>query len=248
MAARARATARLARARRWAVVGALLALAERPGLAPVAAVALAAEPGAAVALAERPGPTPPARHATPAAPTRPAGSTRARPRFDTRPPPSVDGAPDRAPPANPGAGCTPGGTGLDTSTAGVVLDRRTCLAWQQQDPTRDVSACPLMIRDHPSKLCYDEAVEDCQALRLDGKSDWRLPTVAELQGLVVAGNSPTIDRAAFPEAVLSLYWSSQTSAGKVTCVDFSNRGNVNPNIGPDGPQAFRCVRGPVAAP
>jgi Protein of unknown function (DUF1566) len=172
------------------------------------------------------------------------------PASDTRPPAAIDSGPFRpdAPPANPGAGCAPGGAGLDTSTPGLVLDRQTCLVWQREDPERNVSACPLMIRDHPSKLCYDEAIKSCQALRLDGKSDWRLPTVAELQSLVVPASNPTIDRTAFPEAVLSLYWSSQAAAGKVTCVDFSNRGNVNPNIGPDGPQAFRCVRGPVAAP
>ena len=81
-----------------------------------------------------------------------------------------------------------------------------------------------MIRDNPSKLCFDEAVESCQALRLDGKSDWRLPTLAELTGLVVLTSSPTIDTTAFPEAVLSLYWTSQASGGKVTCVDFSNAG------------------------
>jgi hypothetical protein len=163
-------------------------------------------------------------------------------------PPSDSAPPPPAPPGNPGGACTPGGSGLDTSTAGLVLDRKTCLVWQRGDPTRDVSACPLMIRDHPSKLCFDEAVKACQALRLDGKSDWRLPTQVELSTLVVAGNSPAFDPAAFPEAVVSLYWTSQVASGKVTCVDFSNRGMVNPNIGPDGPQAFRCVRGPATAP
>ncbi len=167
------------------------------------------------------------------------------PRADTGPP-APDGPPG-APPSPPGGPCTPGGTGLDTTTPGLVLDRKTCLIWQRQDPPRDVSACPLMIRDNPSKLCFDEAVKSCTALRLDSKSDWRLPTQTELSTLVVANNSPAVDPAAFPEAVVSLYWTSQTASGKVTCVDFSNRGMVNPNIGPDGPQAFRCVRGPATA-
>jgi hypothetical protein len=131
--------------------------------------------------------------------------------------------------------------------AGVVIDRKTCLAWQRQDPERDVSACPLMIRNHPSKLCFDQAAMSCQALRLDGKSDWRLPSVPELMSLVDPTMSPTIDKAAFPQAVLDLYWTSQAAVGKVACIDFSNRGTVNPNIGPDGPQAFRCVRGPLPA-
>jgi hypothetical protein len=200
--------------------------------------------------------SPPPRDARRAAADAAGGADAAAPPIDRRPPADAQpsGASDApaptpdAPPANPGSGCTPGGSGLDTSTPGVVLDRKTCLAWQRQDPERDVSRCPLMARFFASALCYDEAIKDCQALRLDGKSDWRLPTVAELSSLVVTTMSPAIDRAAFPEAVLSLYWSSQASGGKVTCVDFSNRGNVNPNIGPDGPQAFRCVRGPLAAP
>jgi hypothetical protein len=175
----------------------------------------------------------------------------APPAIDTRPVSRDAGRdsapPSQPPPGDPGPGCTPGGAGFDTSIAGVVIDRKTCLAWQRQDPERDVSACPLMIRNHPSKLCFDQAVRSCQALRLDGKSDWRLPTVPELMSLVVPTMSPTLDRAAFPDAVLDLYWTSQAAAGKVSCIDFSNRGTVNPNIGPDGPQAFRCVRGPLPA-
>jgi hypothetical protein len=175
----------------------------------------------------------------------------APPAVDTRPVSRDAGRdsppPSQPPPGDPGPGCTLGGAGFDTSIAGVVIDRKTCLAWQRQDPERDVSACPLMIRNHPSKLCFDQAVRSCQALRLDGKSDWRLPTVPELMSLVVPTMSPTLDRAAFPDAVLDLYWTSQAAAGKVSCIDFSNRGTVNPNIGPDGPQAFRCVRGPLPA-
>lgn len=32
---------------------------------------------------------------------------------------------------------------------------------------------------------------------------------------------------------------------KIACLDFSNAGMLNEQIGPDGPQALRCVRGPV---
>jgi hypothetical protein len=142
--------------------------------------------------------------------------------------------------------CAAGGSGFDTAVAGIALDRKTCLAWERQDPVRDVSGCPLKIRDSESKLCFSEATKYCAALRLDGKADWRLPTVKELQGIVVSGNAPALDKATFPQAILSIYWSAEQSASKVIGVDFSNAGMVNPNIGPDGPQGLRCVRGPVS--
>lgn len=133
---------------------------------------------------------------------------------------------------------------LGADQAEVALDGRTCLAWERGDPDRDVSACPLQIRDNASKLCWDEAVKFCTALRLDGKSDWRLPTIAELQTLVVPDSSPAFDLTVFPGAIKSIYWSSEKLGEKIVAIDFSNKGMLNNHIGPDGPQAFRCVRGP----
>jgi hypothetical protein len=145
------------------------------------------------------------------------------------------------PPAAGGA-CKPGGAGFDTGTTGVALDRKTCLAWERGDPERDVSACPLSIRDNKSKLCWDAAIKYCAALRLDNRSDWRLPTIAELQTIVVPDNYPTTDLTVFPQAVVSIYWSSEKKGEKIVAIDFSNHGMVNDHIGPDGPQAMRCVR------
>jgi hypothetical protein len=159
----------------------------------------------------------------------------------------VSPAPDAATPARDAAVAPPpvdtsGCLGADQPE--VALDERTCLAWERGDPDRDVSACPLQIRDNGSKLCWDEAVKFCTALRLDGKSDWRLPTIAELQTLVVQGSSPAFDLAVFPGAIKSIYWSSEKLGEKIVAIDFSNKGMLNNHIGPDGPQAFRCVRGP----
>jgi hypothetical protein len=155
---------------------------------------------------------------------------------------------DAAAPSDAGGGggpCAAGGAGFAT-TPGTAVDRRTCLAWERQDPERDVSGCPLSIRDSNSKLCFDEATKYCAALRLDGQADWRLPAVAELQTIVVPTSAPAVDRAVFPQAVLSIYWTSERKGEKVVGLDFSNAGMVNDHIGPDGPQALRCVRGPVA--
>jgi hypothetical protein len=126
----------------------------------------------------------------------------------------------------------------------VVLDRKTCLTWERRDPERDVSGCAIQARTHPSKLCWDQAMAYCRALRLDGRTDWRLPTETELSSLVIPANNPALDNLVFPEAVLSFYWTDHLQGAKVTCVDFSNRGTVTNIADPAGPQAFRCVRGP----
>jgi hypothetical protein len=167
-------------------------------------------------------------------------------RPDAAVPPRDAGAPP-PPSGPPPSNCSLGGSGWDTSSADIAVDRASCLAWERRDPARDVSACPLQIRDNDSKLCWDEAVKYCATLRLDGKSDWRLPRLPELMTLVVPTNSPAFDKTVFLAPVLSIYWSVQKLGEKIVAVDFSNRGMVNDHIGPDGPQAFRCVRGPLPA-
>ncbi len=49
-------------------------------------------------------------------------------------------------------------------------------------------------------------------MRLGGYSDWRLPTIQELVGLVKAGaKNPSINTVYFPNTVPAWYWSSSTS-------------------------------------
>jgi hypothetical protein len=83
-----------------------------------------------------------------------------------------------------GDGCVPGGSGFDASVADVVVDRSTCLVWERKDPPRDMAACELKRADVPSSLCFTAAQAYCEALRLDGQSDWRLPSVSDLQSLI----------------------------------------------------------------
>ena len=129
------------------------------------------------------------------------------------------------------------------SAPGIALDRKTCLSWERDDPKRDPALCLIKVPE-PSALCWEEATKFCAALRLGGRSDWRLPTIAELSTIVDKANMPTADKTIFPQVAASLYWSSEKRGEKIVCIDFAAGGTVNDHIGPDGPQAFRCVSGP----
>jgi hypothetical protein len=63
-----------------------------------------------------------------------------------------------------------------------------------------------------------------------------------LSAIVKKGVQPSVDAALFPNTDLSMYWTSMTTGEKVTALDFYNDGFQNDHIGPDGAQAYRCVR------
>lgn len=105
---------------------------------------------------------------------------------------------------------------------GTVLDKSTNLIWTR---------CPLTINNKPmydfncseeKKLfSWDEAIDACRTLVHEGRSDWRLPNINELQSIVfyhhyVTGstNIGQVVESVFPKAItqddfdadFSLYW------------------------------------------
>ncbi len=81
------------------------------------------------------------------------------------------------------------------TTAATVFDNNTWLMWQREDDG--------VIRS------WDQAISYCEDLSLDGYTDWRLPTVKELESIVNYGQtSPAIDSSAFPNTKASNYWTS----------------------------------------
>ena len=87
---------------------------------------------------------------------------------------------------------------------GTVTDESTGLIWQQETPI---------------SLCWTDAIRFCSDMKLAGYTDWRLPTIKELQSLVdYSRYNPAIDTTYFPTAVSSLYWSSTTYASNTLLV------------------------------
>ncbi|MBL0687090.1 MAG: DUF1566 domain-containing protein [Sulfurospirillum sp.] len=81
----------------------------------------------------------------------------------------------------------------------TITDNATTLMWQNED--------------YDKKDNWKDANDYCTDLNLSNKSDWRLPTIAELMSIVDLNktNSPTIDDI-FTNTDKHSYWSSTTDA------------------------------------
>lgn len=85
-------------------------------------------------------------------------------------------------------------------------DPKTGLEWQSQSP---------------GEMTWHQAIEYAASLSLDGKRDWRLPSLAELESLLDRSRERSDGRAMMREEVpfrdeLS-YWSSTTFENNTTC-------------------------------
>jgi len=90
-----------------------------------------------------------------------------------------------------------------TKSRGVVTDSGTQLEWQDDysDNGGDIKSAR-----------WQEAIDYCEALSLDAKSDWRLPNVRELLSLVNdKTNSPAINTV-FERTSLNQYWSATSTS------------------------------------
>lgn len=83
---------------------------------------------------------------------------------------------------------------------GTVTDNVTTLVWQKQDDGKTRT--------------WDEALSYCDSLTLAESSDWRLPSITELEGIVDSGaTNPAMSTTYFPIIHLSYYYWSSTAYG-----------------------------------
>jgi hypothetical protein len=113
---------------------------------------------------------------------------------------------------------------------GTVTDTSTGLTWQKASS---------------SGKTWEQALAYCEGLSLGGYTDWRLPTVKELQSLEdYSRYNPAINTAYFPDTAASWYWPSTTNVLTTYYawgVDF-NGGGVS--HGPKNAAGYvRAVRG-----
>jgi hypothetical protein len=94
---------------------------------------------------------------------------------------------------------------LTTEEGGLVLDQVTGLAWQ-----RNIDEGP----GETGGFVWQDAVDHCDALVLEGYDDFRLPTRVELVSIVDPSvTNPAIDHEAFPDAPAEAFVSSSLAPG-----------------------------------
>ncbi len=114
-----------------------------------------------------------------------------------------------------------------------VTDRALGVVWQRGTAPR-----PLLV---------NESAWYCDALRLGGHDDWRLPTAVELHALLEPGGPPPAlrDRDLFPSPATGFLWSRTDDDGSYVG-DLEGGAIISTHYddpNPWGPYATRCVRG-----
>ena len=134
----------------------------------------------------------------------------------------------------------------DTSTSGqpTVIDNRTGLEWQGCSAGQSGADCTTGSAGFYS---WQAALDYCEGLSWSGDTDWRLPSVSELQSIVDnrKTTSPFIDEIAFPATPGGIFSSSSSCA----YADWSNfawyvlfgYGHVD-GYDKNGDNRVRCVR------
>jgi hypothetical protein len=123
---------------------------------------------------------------------------------------------------------------------GTVTDLQTGLMWKRCSEGQSGTACS----GTESIQTWQAALTTAANSSFAGYSDWRLPSVKELQSLVETGcHSPSINGVRFPNTPSNSFWTSTTvasNASNARVVNFSS-GNVNGSV-KSGNLGVRLVR------
>ena len=95
---------------------------------------------------------------------------------------------------------------------GTVTDTQTQLMWMQCAEGQEGPQCEgqVLLYTWDSAMGVPTKLNDRAGFA--GYTDWRLPTAVELQSLVRTDSHPTICNEAFPNALVTLIWSSTLEA------------------------------------
>ena len=91
---------------------------------------------------------------------------------------------------------------------GTVTDTNTQLMWMQCADGQEGLLCEGQVLPYPWEMAMRLPTHLNLRGGFAGYSDWRLPTLQELQSLVRTAERPTICAEAFPNAPATLFWSS----------------------------------------
>jgi len=118
---------------------------------------------------------------------------------------------------------------------GIVNDTNTSLQWQ--DNYNDNKH--LIKQTH-----WSEAIDYCEGLILEGKDDWRVPNIKELQSIIDNEEVSFSFNKIFKKNKAKIYWSSSSyikNSTKVWKVNFAN-GSTIKGTKRDALSFVRCVR------
>ncbi len=131
---------------------------------------------------------------------------------------------------------------------GTIYDSRTNLLWTQCSMDNTGTGTLL---DYTASCTgatgsrqWVNALSDCEALSLAGRTDWRLPSIRELSSLLSDSTttSPLIDSSFFPNTSGAEYWSSTSSILSITSARHVSFGNgVLSGSGKANFYRLRCV-------
>ncbi len=126
------------------------------------------------------------------------------------------------------------------SSGDTVYDYRTDLLWQDVEYTTAEADAFAANGNHEKVSKWTEAATYCLDLTLRGYSDWKLPTRTELESILNANNTPTIE-SAFQNTVSNGFWTStQINSTSAYRIDFSNATTLSTNKTES--QYIRCIR------
>ena len=126
---------------------------------------------------------------------------------------------------------------------GTVSEPKTQLMWMQCAEGQEGLQCEGHVLQYPWEMAMRLPTHLNLRGGFAGYSDWRLPTLPELQSLVRTDERPTICAEAFPHAPAALFWSSTlvNEDGREACNVYFGTGSQGINDR-DNAYSVRLVR------